>query len=299
MIEAPELAIAGRDEEAGNALLDSGVQRARGGLGLLFWFSAGWIVTVVLLAILAPVLPLQNPEMSDFLAVKQAPSSEHWFGTDAIGRDIFSRALWGTRVSVIVGVLAVAVGMSIGTTLGLIAGFRRGRVDSLVMTLSDSLLAFPALVLLLSLTLFLGKSVGAIAIGIGVITTPTFIRLARAKTMQLANREYVLAARAMGARTRRVLACEILPNVIVAIFAFALIVGAVAISAEGALSFLGLSVPEITPTWGNMIAAGQQDLIDAPHMVFVPAGFLFATTLALNFVSDRLRQTFDRREQRT
>jgi len=196
-------------------------------------------------------------------------------------------------------VLAVAVGMSIGTTLGLIAGFRRGRVDSLVMTLSDSLLAFPALVLLLSLTLFLGKSVGAIAIGIGVITTPTFIRLARAKTMQLANREYVLAARAMGARTRRVLACEILPNVIVAIFAFALIVGAVAISAEGALSFLGLSVPEITPTWGNMIAAGQQDLIDAPHMVFVPAGFLFATTLALNFVSDRLRQTFDRREQRT
>ncbi len=164
------------------------------------------------------------------------------------------------------------------------------------MTVADSMLAFPALVLLLSLTTFLGQTQRNIIIAIGIVTVPVFIRLARANTLAYAQREFVTAARATGARDARIMLREVLPNVVLPLMAFSLIVVAVAIVAEGSLSFLGLSVPATTPTWGNIIAGGRADISHAPHIVFMPSMAMFLTVLAFNLAGDRLREEFDVKE---
>ena len=265
-------------------------------LGVQFWVCVVWIVVVGIAGLFAAWLPLKDPAVSDYTALAQGPSGRFWMGTDALGRDIFARVVWGTRVSLAVGLFSVAIGFSIGGMLGLLAGYFRRRVEAVIMTFADGMLAFPALVLLLSLTTFLGQTLRNIVIAIGVVTIPIFIRLARANTLTFSQREFVLAARATGARNRRIVMREILPNVIMPLMAFSLVVVAVAIVAEGSLSFLGLSVPPTTPTWGNIVAAGRQDLQDAPHIVLFPSIVMFITVLAFNLAGDRLREVLEVKE---
>jgi peptide/nickel transport system permease protein len=265
-------------------------------LGLQFWICVGWIALIVLSALLAPWLPLDDPNVSDFRAVAAGPSSEHWLGTNDIGLDILSRIVWGSRVSLSVGVFSVLIGLVIGGAFGLVAGYFRGKPETTIMTVADGMLAFPALVLMLSLTVFLGQSLRNIVIAIGVVTIPVFIRLARANTLAYGQREFVLAARATGARDVRIILREVLPNVAMPLMAFSLVVVAVAIVAEGSLSFLGLSVPPTQPTWGNLIAGGRQDLAESPHIVFFPSLVLFITVMAFNLAGDRLRVVLEIKE---
>lgn len=265
-------------------------------LGIQFWVCVLWIVVVGIAGVTAGLLPLTDPQESDFTALAEGPSWRYWMGTDALGRDIFSRVVHGTRVSITVGLFAVLIGLVVGGMLGLIAGYYRKRVESVIMTLADALLAFPALVLLLTLTTFLGQTLRNIVLAIGIVTIPVFIRLARANTLTFAQREFVLAARATGSRNFRIITREVLPNVMMPLMAFSLVVVAVAIVAEGSLSFLGLSVPPTTPTWGNIIAGGRQNLQDAPHIVFFPSLVMFLTVLAFNLAGDRLREVLEVKE---
>lgn len=265
-------------------------------LGIQFWVCVAWIVLVGIAGVAAGILPLKDPLESDFTALAEGPSWRYWMGTDALGRDIFSRVVHGTRVSITVGLFAVLIGLVVGGMLGLIAGYYRRRTESVIMTFADALLAFPALVLLLTLTTFMGQTLRNIVLAIGIVTIPVFIRLARANTLTFAQREFVLAAKATGSRNFRIITREVMPNVAMPLMAFSLVVVAVAIVAEGSLSFLGLSVPPTTPTWGNIIAGGRQNLQDAPHIVFFPSLVMFVTVLAFNLAGDRLREVLEVKE---
>lgn len=260
------------------------------------WISMVWLLLVIIAAVLAPWLPLDDPERSDFAAIAATPSSEHWLGTDAVGRDTLSRTVFGARISLVVGLVSVALGMTAGSLFGLAAGYLRGRTETLVMIVTDAMLAFPAIVLLLALMAVLGQSLRNLILGLAVLSVPTFVRLARASSLVLSQQEFVLAARAYGSGTRRVILREIVPNVVPPMFAYGFVVIPVVIVAEGSLSFLGLGVPPPAPSWGAMIANGRADLTASPHVSLTPAMIMFLTVLAFNVVGERLRKRFDVKE---
>ncbi|MFP4553631.1 MAG: ABC transporter permease [Actinomycetota bacterium] len=263
---------------------------------ILFWIATGWLGLVVLAAILAPFLPLHDPNRSDFTSVAVTPNSDYWLGTDAVGRDILSRAIFGARISLVVGLASVLLGMSVGGLVGLIAGYLKGRVEAAVMVVTDALLAFPAIVLLLALMAVLGQSLPNLILGLAVLSVPTFIRLSRASALVLSQQEFVIAARAYGSRSWRVIMREIVPNVIPPMAAYGFVIIAVVIVAEGSLSFLGLGVPPPESSWGAMIANGRRDLTTIPHIALIPATIMFVTVLAFNLVGERLRKRFDVKE---
>ncbi|MDQ1395885.1 MAG: peptide/nickel transport system permease protein, partial [Acidimicrobiaceae bacterium] len=217
-------------------------------------------------------------------------------GTDELGRDQLSRVIYGGRVSMTVGFGSIFFGTVIGGFLGLVAGFYRGRLETLIMGAMDVLLAFPALVLALAIVTFLGQNLRNVVLAISVLAIAPIARLIRSATLTVAEREFVLAARSLGAKNFRIITREILPVVILPVMSFALIGVAVAVVAEGALAFLGLSVPAPTPTWGGMITDGRVYLQQDPWIAFIPAIVLFITVLALNFAGDTLRTRFDVRE---
>jgi peptide/nickel transport system permease protein len=269
----------------------------RGGkLGIGGWICLVWLVLVAAGAILAPVLPIDVPDDPDFLVEKNAPigTESHPLGTDENGYDILSRLIWGGRVSIVIGLGVLCVGMVIGGTIGLIAGFMRGRSESLLMAVVDIFLAFPALLFLIAIVAFLGKDLVNILIGICLISIPYFARISRATTLSYAGREFVLAAEAAGASRKRILVREVLPNVIMPMLAFGLLVVAIAIVAEGSLAFLGITDPN-TISWGGMINDGRTALqIDEiAHPSLLPALMLFLTVLAVNFLGERFRAAFD------
>jgi peptide/nickel transport system permease protein len=214
-------------------------------------------------------------------------------GTDALGRSQLSRVAEGARVSLSVGLGAMAIGITLGTILGLTAGYFAGKTDTVLLVFIDALLAFPPLVLLLALVSVLTPSLKNEIIALGFLGIPTFARIARANTLVMSRREFVMAAKVMGATNRRVLTREILPNLIIPIMSYAFLIVAALMIADGSLSFLGLGIPPPTPSWGAMIAAGQPNLQRDPHLVFVPAVFLFLTVFSLNTVGDRARAQFD------
>ena len=263
---------------------------------ILVWFSYFWIGLVVSLAILAPVLPI--PAIDAVVGPpRQAPgfgSFETLLGTDSAGRSMLTRIVYGGQISLLIGTASAAGGVVLGTILGLLAGFYRKGTDWVVTLVADVLLSFPALVLLLAITAIFSPSVPVLLIGLALTSTPTFIRLARANTMSWSSREFVRAARNMGASDGRILVREILPNVAPTLAAYLPLVVAALIVAEGSLSFLGLGVPPPTPSWGGMINAGAAELRSAPYMVFVPAVALFLTVFSLNQAGEHLRQRFDR-----
>ena len=269
-------------------------------LGIGFYLAVAFIVLIVLTAILAPWLPLKDPEQSYVVAGERppySPSGEFWFGTDQLSRDMFSRVIWGARISLTVGFVAIAFGMLVGGSLGMIAGYFRGKFNAVISFCFVILLSFPALVLAILITSLIDRSLFTIAFTIGILSVAPVGMVSRATTVSFADREFVLAARTLGARHPRIILRELLPNVVIPMSALALLGVAVAIVAEGGLAFLGLSVPEGI-TWGKLIqnGAGRTDLEDYPWIAFSPIIVLFLTVMSLNFAGDRLRSHFDIKE---
>ncbi len=281
-----------------------------------FWIAAGWVGLVVFLAVFADFLPfVHSYSAGSVLDGKLPPSLDHWMGTDVNGRDIFSRWVYGARVSLAIGISAAVFGLTVGGVLGLLAGYRRKRTDTFIVTIMDILLAFPALVLALMLVTFGQAPDGGdrhITIGpihytlsrlwlvifvLGVLSIPPLTRIVRASTLTFANREFVTASRALGAKSSRVMSREILPNVIPPMLSFALTLLAILIVAEGALAFLGLSVRPPTPTWGFMIFEGKNPLQSGAWWIsLMPALFMFLTILAINMVGDEAAKRFSIRD---
>jgi len=259
-----------------------------------FWLAAGWLLLLLLSAVFADLLPLG--EASDVSKTLLEPTlvrpdllSSHPLGTDRQGLDILAGVIYGARVSLLVGLGAVAIGAFVGGAIGLLAGFYRRGLDRGVAILSDSMMAFPPLVFLMAMVAVLQPSARNVTIALGIISIPSYIRLVRANTMTLAKREFVLASRALAADDRRILLREILPNVVLPVVSYSFVIVAVLIVSEATLSFLGLSIQRPNPTWGNLIAAGQSDFDQYPHLVFGPGAVLFITVFALNRVGDRMR----------
>ncbi|MCB0965533.1 MAG: ABC transporter permease [Ilumatobacter sp.] len=270
-------------------------------LGIGFWIAVGWIVLIVLAALLAPYLGLKDPDENyinrDLGRPPYPPSGEFWFGSDQDARDVFSRTIYGARVSLVVGFAAMGCGMLFGGTLGMLAGFLRGWFDRVISFVFLVLLSFPALVLAILITSLLDRNLRTVAGTLGFLSIAPVGRLARATTIQYSEREFVLAARTLGAKNGRLMIRELLPNVVIPMGALALLGVAVAIVAEGALAFLGLSV-EQELSWGKLIllGSGTNILQDAPWVSMGPIFVLFLTVLALNFAGDRVREYFDVRE---
>ena len=265
-------------------------------LGSLFWLAIGWMIFVFAVAIFADILPLPSPTDMDMLERRAPFSMLHWLGTDGLGRDELSRLIYGARISLLVGLCAPIIGLTIGGALGMLAGYFRGRFETYVVGSMDVLLAFPPLILALAVTAFLGQSIFNLTCILGVLGIPAFMRVARASTLTLARREFVVAAQALGATHARILLRELLPNVLLPLLAFFLLGVAVTIVVEGALSFLGLGVPPPISSWGSMIGEGRESLEVAPRLAFMPAIAMFLTVLSFNLVGDTLRALTDPRQ---
>ena len=253
------------------------------------------VVAVVLMAIFAPLLAPYDPLKQDLVGQLAGPSAAHLLGTDNVGRDVLARVIWGTRISLIAGLVSVAIGVVAGCLLGLVAGYQGGKLDELVMRLMDAVLSFPALVLALALGAVLGAGLGGVLIALGVVYTPAFARLMRGQVLTIRTREYVQAARLLGARDSWILLRHVLPNAATPIVVQASLSVGFAILAEASLSFLGLGVQPPQPSWGSMINAGRGYLQQAPWIVFGPGAALFVTVLGLNFVGDAVRDALDPR----
>jgi peptide/nickel transport system permease protein len=263
--------------------------------GTIMWLALAWLTIVFAGAVFADLLPLPNPYEMDMLSRRMPPDAEHLLGTDGLGRDMLARVIFGARTSLTVGLVSATIGLVLGGTIGMLAGYLGGRFEALAMGTMDVLLAFPPLVLALAITAYLGVSVFNLTMTIGFLSIPPFARVARATTLSLARRDFVTAARALGATHSRILTRELLPNVLLPLSAFYLIAVAVTIVVEGALSLLGLGVPPPQASWGSMIGEGRESLELAPWLSFIPAGVMFLTVLSFNFVGDRLRALTDPR----
>jgi len=265
-------------------------------LGWLFWIAIGWMTLVFALAIFADVLPLPSPTDMDMLARRAPFSAAHWLGTDGLGRDELSRLIYGARISLVIGLCAPIIGLTIGGWLGILAGYFRGRFETVVVGSMDVLLAFPPLVLALAVPAYLGQSILNLTCILGVLGIPTYMRVARAATLTLARREFVIAAQALGASHARILLRELLPNVLLPSVAFFLLGVAFYIVVEGSLSFIGLGVPPPISSWGSMIGEGRESLDVAPRLAFIPATVMFLTVLSFNLVGDTIRAITDPRQ---
>ena len=278
--------------------LDSDDVLSKKPFGFLFWFAITWVGLVFLAAIFANLLPLQSPNFQNYSALNQGPSSAHLLGTDDLGRDLLARLIFGSRVSLIVGFCGVAIGLIVGGTAGLISGYKGGRLDVALNAGSFIILAFPAIVAVIAIVTFWGQSLFHITIILGIATIPLMFRVIRASSLSFAQRDFVIAAKTMGATDTRIVLREILPNVIPVTVTFSLITVAGIIVIEGTLAFLGLSVNLPTPSWGNLINEGTANnaLSTNPYIMMWPAMSMFLLLWSINLIGDRLRQRFDIRE---
>ncbi len=255
--------------------------------------GAAVVLLYLLLALGAPWIAPDNPLRTDWGQTRKAPSAAHPFGTDDLGRDVLSRVVYGTRISMQAGVFAILLAMAIGVPAGLVAGFYRGAFDQLIMRLTDAWLSFPFLILAIGLVTILGPSLTNATVAIGVGATPTYIRLTRGLVLSTREEEFVQGARALGAGDLRVMGRHILPNITSSLLVQATVSIPAAIIAEAILSFLGLGVQPPSPSWGTMLNAAQQFLETAPWMAWWPGLAIFSLTLAFNLAGDGLRDWLD------
>ncbi|MCC7371708.1 MAG: ABC transporter permease [Chloroflexi bacterium] len=258
----------------------------------------GIVLLVVACAVLAPFISPYDPNRQQLLKTLQAPSAEHLLGTDENGRDVLSRILYGTSVSLKAGVISVSIALALGVVSGLTSGYFGGRVDNLIMRGMDALLAFPTLVLALAITATLGPGLSNAMIAIGIVYTPIFARLTRGQVLSVREREFVEAARTIGAGHVRIMGRHILPNVIAPLIVQVSLSIALAILAEATLSFLGLGVQPPDPSWGSMVSRGKDYLDMAPWLAFAPGGAILLAVMGFNFLGDAIRDALDPRMAR-
>lgn len=254
------------------------------------------LVLIVLASVFAPLLTNQNPTQSDLLLIEKGPSAEHILGTDGSGRDNFARLLYGSRISLIIGFSAMLVTLVIGVLLGALAGYYGGKIDNIIMRATDLMLALPFIVLALTIISLVSRVTVALFVMIIAITAwPNLTRIIRATFLSLREQEFVLGAKAIGASDFRIILRHFIPNSIGPIVVNATLMMATMIIVESGLSFIGMGVPQPTPTWGNMISEAQNIRIlrDHPEAWIPPGVCIFITVLAINFIGDGLRDAFD------
>lgn len=260
-----------------------------GGVALLI------IVGIAIAAIFAPLLAPANPLEQDYNALLSPPRAGHLLGTDQVGRDILSRVMYGARISLLVGVVSVGVAIVVGAPLGLIAGYLRGAVDEVIMRLMDALIAFPSLILALAIVAVLKPSTVNVMIAIGITYIPLFARLMRAQVLSLRERDYVSAARALGATDLRIMLRHILPNSLAPLIVQSTLGLGFAVLAEAGLGYLGVGVQPPTPTWGSILNQGAALLERAPWISIFPGLAIFILVLSFNLLGDALRDQLDPR----
>lgn len=253
---------------------------------------------LILMAIFAPIIAPHDPTDQSLVDQFIPPSTEHWFGTDSFGRDILSRVVYGARISLQVGIIAVGIAMVVGTAIGLLAGYYGGWFDMLSQRIIDIMLAFPGLLLALAIIAVLGSSIQNVMVAVGVGSIPGYARLVRAQVMSVKEREYVEAARASGARDHRLLIKHIFPNVVSSLIVLGSLGVAGAILSAAALSFIGLGAQPPTPEWGAMLSAGRAFLRDQWWITTFPGVFIAITVLGFNLLGDGLRDAFDPQDQK-
>jgi peptide/nickel transport system permease protein len=255
------------------------------------------ILALVAIAIFAPLVATHDPYKVDLMAVREGPSAAHLLGTDEAGRDVLSRVIFGTRVSLSVGLVAVTIYTLIGTVLGAISGYYGGAIDNAIQRLTDTVMCFPSLIIIIAAVSIVGPSIYNVMVVIGLLQWPSVCRLVRGQFLSLRSTEFVTAARVIGARDRRIIFCHILPNAVAPITVAATFGVATAILTEAGLSFLGLGVQPPTASWGNMINSAQSAaVLQEMPWLWVPPGVLIAlAVLSINFVGDGLRDALDPR----
>lgn len=263
----------------------------RNNLGVV---GAGIVLVFVIISIIGTWITPYDPIAQDLPRMLQGPSWAHWFGTDDFGRDIFSRVIAGTRVSLLVGVVATGTGALIGSLAGLIAGFY-DRVDTYIMRLMDILLAFPSILLAIGVIAVLGPSLTNVMIAVGIRSIPTYARLVRSTVLSVKNHEYIEAAKTIGCRDGSILLKHIFPNCVNTLIVVSSLQIGDAILTASLLSFLGLGVQPPTPEWGQMVNAGRGLLREAPHIATFPGLALFLVVMGFNLLGDGLRDALDPR----
>ena len=253
---------------------------------------------ICLAAIFAPLLAPFDPTQIKLSAKLKPPGAEHWLGTDHFGRDLFSRLLYGGRISLSVGLLVVGFAVVVGVPLGLLAGFLRGQVDNVLMRLVDAFLTFPPLLLAVAIVGLLGPDIQNVMLALGIVQAPILARIVRGSTLSVREEVYIMAARALGASPIRIVLSNILRNIMSPIVVQLTIVFAAAVVAEASLSFLGLGTQPPTPSWGRDLSEARRFLGDAPWMFLAPTGAIMLCVLSINFVGDGLRDSLDPRSWR-
>jgi peptide/nickel transport system permease protein len=251
------------------------------------------LVPIVFLAVFADVVAPYPPNAANFRAILQAPSAAHWFGTDDVGRDVLSRIIYGSRVTLTVVAVAIAAGALVGGVLGVVAGYFGGWLDNILMRVNDSLLAFPELILALTLVAVLGPSAQNTSLAIAILNVPHFARVTRAETLSLRNRTFVDAARLFGIGHLRIMLRHLVPHLAGTIVIFAALRSSMAVITESGLSFLGLGVQPPTASWGNIVSLGLTHIYTAWWLVVVPSAAIFLLVISINLIGDAIRDAND------
>lgn len=255
--------------------------------------GAAIVLLFALMAVGAPWIATSDPIRTNWSQIRKSPTMAHPFGTDDLGRDVYSRVIWGARTSMQAGVLSILLAIAVGVPTGLVAGYYRGVIDQAIMRLTDAWLSFPFLILAIGLVTILGPSLTNATVAIGMAATPTYIRLTRGLVLAAAQEDYVQGARALGGGDVRMMLRHILPNIFSALLVQATVSIPAAIIAEAILSFLGLGVQPPSPSWGTMLNTAQQFLETAPWMAWWPGLAIFSLALSFNLAGDGLRDFLD------
>lgn len=258
-------------------------------------FGLAMIVLFLVAALGAPLIAPYSPDDADFFRARQGPSGDHWLGTDELGRDMFSRLLYGARVSLRIGLIAVGIGVGVGVPLGLMAGYYGGMVDNVIMRIVDIMLSFPSILLAIGLVAILGPGLNNAIIAVGIVAIPVYIRQVRASVLGVKELDFVASARAAGASDGRIMRVHVLPQCVSPILVQSSLQIAAAIVAAAGLGFLGLGAPPDVPEWGTMLAKGRTYVFSAPHLTTFPGLAIMLVVMGFNLVGDALRDALDPR----